>query len=156
MPPAAAAAVAVVTDFKTGLIYNWLTVPLFAGALAWATVTGGLPGAGTAVLAGLMMYFSVFAFAPFAGGDFKLAVGIGAWLLWGHFLPCFLGAAATRVVLALLLRARVYGWRPLSTARGIWMEMVTMQLPVPGEMLRIPRALWLAGGVVAVWMTEVL
>jgi len=72
--------VAAITDFRTGKIYNWLTVPAFLLGLAlsflYATAWAGLGGAGVAFL----VFFPLHFLKIFGAGDVKLAMAFGAVL----------------------------------------------------------------------------
>ena len=74
---------AAVTDVRTRLIRNWLTVSLMLTGLLQSCFAGGTVRPGAAAL-GLLVGFGLL-FVPFAlgavgGGDVKLFAGIGAWV----------------------------------------------------------------------------
>lgn len=98
------AAGATVTDIRTARIPNVLT---FSGALlglaAHALWVGGSGTATSAlgVVAGLAVFFPVFALGGLGGGDVKLMAALGAWLGWRDVLVAALYAAVAGGVLAL-------------------------------------------------------
>jgi prepilin peptidase CpaA len=83
--PIIATATAATLDARTGLIPNWLTLPLMAAGLAFQTVSGGVFGLALAVtglvVCGLLpwgLHLSTQGKA-IGGGDVKLFAGLGAW-----------------------------------------------------------------------------
>ena len=100
---------AAISDLRTRLIHNWLTVGIAAAAPAfwWASGLSLWPGvaaqlalgvAAFAVLAGL------FAAGAMGGGDVKLLTALALWLPWQPFLQlivimALLGGALTLVCL---------------------------------------------------------
>lgn len=134
---------ALVVDLKTGYIPKWLTVPLFCGGLIMGYVQSGWAGVGWAVAAGVLVFTSTFAFNTPGGGDFKLALAVGAWMGINWWAPYFVGMALSHLVLGLAIRFKVYGPSPVQTASGIWMELRTWQVPDLGEknfrLLQAPR-----------------
>lgn len=75
--------IACVTDLRSMRIPNWLTLPMLAGGLAFAGVTGGwqplLLALAGAAIAGSVFVFGYVAFGGGAG-DAKLMMACGAWL----------------------------------------------------------------------------
>lgn len=75
------AAIGAVTDWRTGKIPNWLTLPpLVLGPLAWGIVDG-LRGAGMSLLGLLacsLVPYLMFRRGAIGGGDVKLFAAIGA------------------------------------------------------------------------------
>src|SRR5258708_4015056 len=76
------AAVAAITDYRTGKIYNWLTLPALVFGLVVAsfaglpTVASALQGVALASLIFLPMFFC----GVLGGGDVKLLMAIGTVL----------------------------------------------------------------------------
>lgn len=75
--------VAAITDYRTGKIYNWLTLPALGFGLAVAFVAAGIQ-AGLAALAGAAvaaaLFVPLFLFGVFGGGDVKLLMAMGTVL----------------------------------------------------------------------------
>lgn len=161
-----AALTAVYTDLKTGLIKNWLTLPLWAGGLIFSFFEKGLPGVGSALGAGLLVVVSTFKFSTPGGGDIKLGMGVGAWIGVSGWPAYFIGAALTRIFLSLVVKFKIYdGCRGF--LGGLKYELVTGTVPPYGEknfklfqsaaektgentnIPVVPGALWVAGGVVS-------
>ena len=82
-PLAALLVWAAVSDVRTRLIRNWLTVSLMLGGLLQSCFAGGTVRPGAAAL-GLLVGFGLlivpFALGALGGGDVKLLAGIGAWV----------------------------------------------------------------------------
>lgn len=82
--PIIATATAATLDARTGLIPNWLTLPLMAAGLAFQSVSRGVPGlmlaASGLLLCGLMPWLLHRSTQGKAigGGDVKLFAGLGA------------------------------------------------------------------------------
>jgi len=126
MPPAVAfgllAAVLVVaayTDVRHGKVYNWLTYPAVAIALAGHGVGGGLAGTVESMglwasLAGLAAGFGpmlvMWLAGGLGGGDAKLMGAVGALAGWRFALAAmFYGfAIAALMAIFVLLRKRVF------------------------------------------------
>lgn len=77
-------AIAAITDWRKGMVYNWLTYPAMIGGLAYWAVAGAMgaqAGLGTAVfglLAALVPFSAVFLAGGLGGGDVKLMGAVGA------------------------------------------------------------------------------
>lgn len=72
--------VAIYTDVRYFMLYNWLTLPLALAGLLAALVQHRLPDAlAGCALAGLITLAGCLA-GGMGGGDVKLAAGIGLWL----------------------------------------------------------------------------
>ncbi len=93
--------VAVITDLKNRMIYDWMTLPglvyfltvhLILRDLSWLETFGGLFGLG-----GVSLLMAAVSRGQFGGGDIKLFAAIGAGLGWSAgiwvFLLTFLTAA---------------------------------------------------------------
>jgi Flp pilus assembly protein protease CpaA len=96
----AAGVVASITDLRNTRIPNWLTLPLLAGGLLYAS-TQGLPAVGHAV-AGMVTagLFLVIAYILMGGGagDAKLMLAFGSWLGFDASMILMLGVAITGFV----------------------------------------------------------
>ncbi len=110
--------VAVVTDLRTGKIYNWLTYPVVAVGLIGHTLVGGLGGSDYSIglagsLAGLAVGFAPMLLAWMAGGigggDAKLMAAVGALAGWTFALSAmFFGfAVAALMALAVMIRHKL-------------------------------------------------
>jgi prepilin peptidase CpaA len=77
----ASTAIAAVTDARTGLIPNWLTLPTLLGALLVHGFSGGPGALGWAALSGLscaLVPLFLFRARAIGGGDVKLFAVLGA------------------------------------------------------------------------------
>ena len=78
----AIAGVAAVTDYRSGKIYNWLTLPalalglIVAGFEGWATILSATAGVGVAAA----VFIPLFLTGIFGGGDAKLLMALGTVL----------------------------------------------------------------------------
>lgn len=73
--------IAATTDLRTGLIPNWLTLPVLALAIVSNGVFLGVPGAGLSALGALICGATPFLFfrlGAMGGGDVKLFAALGA------------------------------------------------------------------------------
>lgn len=168
----AAAAIALYTDLKTGLIKNWLTIPFFLAGLVKATLSGA--GILPALMAGLAAIPATFIFLNPGEGDIKLAAGMGVWL-GPELLPVyFIGAGLARLVMALAVRLKVYDWNVVAMVKGTWISEICLGC-VPalghknfrmfqraGEMAGadtdlpvVPGAIFVLGGALAVVLLHV-
>ncbi|MBO8160685.1 MAG: prepilin peptidase [Thermosipho sp. (in: Bacteria)] len=162
---ALSAVVATITDLKSGLIKNWLTLPLWFSGLIYSFYLNGFNGLISALGAGLLVVITTFRFSTPGGGDIKLGLGVGAWIGVNGWPPYFIGAALTRIILSLIVKLKIY--TPQGFLNGLKLEMVTFQMPPAGERNFaifqnaaksagyngdapvVPGALWVAGGVFA-------
>ena len=77
------AALAAVTDVRTGRVPNLLTLGAAAAALVFHGVSAGGAGLMTSalgVLVGLALFLPFFVLGGMGGGDVKLLAALGAWL----------------------------------------------------------------------------
>lgn len=108
-------------DVTTKRIPNVLTFGAAVSALAFHGVTGGLQGLGLSALglvAGLAIFFPVFALGGMGAGDVKLLACLGAWLgplgvLWTAMFGAIAGGVFAVVVSVLRGYAR-------QAFRNIW------------------------------------
>ena len=163
---AAVAVAAVVCDVRARRVPNTLTFPAAALALLYAAVSGGWPALGTSVLglvAGIALFFPIFALGGMGAGDVKLMGALGAWLgplaaLWVALYGSLAGGVlAVGVALG-------HGY--LGTAlRNLWMAVAIWRVsgvqPIPGVTLgdaagpRLPYAIPIAAGVAATrWLAS--
>lgn len=166
------ALIAVVTDLKSGLIKNWLTVPLWLGGLTDAFVMNSISGLGSAFFAGLLFVVSTFKFSTPGGGDIKFAMGVGAWIGFAGWPIYFVGMAATRIILSLAVKLKIYSLKGFIT--GIKYELATGEVYALGDKNYsifqkaaenascqndrpvVPGALWVTGGVLSYIIFTVL
>lgn len=75
--------IAVITDIKKGMIYNWCTLTGALLGFILNFIQGGLPGLGNSVLGffvGLGLLFIPFALGGIGAGDVKLLAACGAFM----------------------------------------------------------------------------
>lgn len=138
-------ALAVVWDFATARIPNWLTLTAAAGALAWQTASGGMKGmifSASGWLLGVVLLLLPWLLGGLGAGDAKLMGTVGAFLGPKGCFVAFLGTALVGGVAALLLLA----WHGiLGPACRRWLRMGVLltvgqaeyEAPSPAE--RTPR-----------------
>ncbi len=100
------AIVAAVCDVRTARVPNVLTFGAAAAGVVVSVVVGGLGGLSDSVLgclAGLVLFFPLFALGGMGAGDVKLLAAFGAWLgpagvLWAAIWASLVGGALAVVV----------------------------------------------------------
>jgi prepilin peptidase CpaA len=153
--------VACIWDVATSRIPNVLTFTAVGLALAFHAVAGaGAPYAARGLLAGLVVFFPMFALGAMGAGDVKLMAALGAWIGWKAVLFVALyGSLAGGAIAILIGMRRRYLRKALSNLRLLatywWVEGVK---PFPALTLeakdsqRLPYALAIAAGLaVTVW-----
>jgi len=150
---------AAITDWKTGKIYNWLTIPAMGvGLLFWtvAGTEGPLNGLGQSALS-LMIGFAPFAvivvLGGMGGGDAKLLGAVGA--LCGDW-RCVLSTAfygfslAAGFALCIMVKRRIVG-QTLSRLLTTVMFLSARARPeMPSDSPRIPMGIAFGvGGILA-------
>lgn len=105
---------ALVTDLRTGLIYNHLTYPTMLAGLALNLHLRGTPG-GVDALAGTLLAFALL-YVPYSlgwqgAGDVKLMMATGALEGWRFVLVAFLFYMAASFILSLSFIAVKIGMR---------------------------------------------
>jgi len=156
-------AVACATDIRSSRIPNLLTFSaILAGLLFHALLPqgGGLTLALLGMVAGLLVFFPIFALGAMGAGDVKLMAALGAWLGWQPVIYVALYGAVAGGILALALAL----WRGyLRTAAQNIKSLLTFWAiegikPLPaltleaGTGLRLPYALpIMVGLLVTLW-----
>ena len=151
-----------VTDWKTGKIPNWLTLPAMLGGLVFWVVAGRLDGSGAAtglarsalaLAVGLVPMAILFAVGGIGGGDVKLMGAIGALSADWH---CVLAAAVYAFLAGgfmavwIMVRRRVVV-RTIRRIFGAALSAAARVKPdLPEDSPRVPfGAALAAGGIVA-------
>lgn len=113
-----ASALATITDLRSMRIPNWLTLPLLAAGLAYASLHGGWEGfraaLGGAALAGGMFVFA-YMMAGGGAGDAKLMLAIGSWLDFRQAAVLLLAVALCGFVWAMAVVAKRSSVRDIPT-----------------------------------------
>lgn len=95
------AAMAAISDMRTGRIPNALTMPVFLAGLLWSAYAGGAVGLSTALANAILLAFPcliLFLFAGGGAGDVKLLGALGAWLGFHDTIVTMVCVAAAGVV----------------------------------------------------------
>ncbi len=156
--------VAAWTDVRTGLIYNWLTLPAMALGLVWSALAGavnegwsgaglGLGGSFVGLLVGLVPCAILVLWVGLGAGDAKLMGAVGALTAsWQCVLETLVHALLVALLLALVLmiRHRIV-MRTLGRLLGAAMLAASRVKPtIPQDSPRVPFALAIAvGGVIS-------
>jgi prepilin peptidase CpaA len=155
--------VACVWDVTTSRIPNVLTFTTIVLALAFHAIApagSGVSYAALGLLAGLAVFFPMFALGAMGAGDVKLMAALGAWIGWKAILFVALYGSLAGGALGLVIgMRRRYLRKALSNLKMLatywWVEGVK---PLPALTLeakdsqRLPYALAIAAGLaVAVW-----
>jgi len=126
----AASLIAAVTDLRTGLIPNRLTVPLLVLAIAGHGIALGWHGAGLALLGALVCGATPFLFhrlGAMGGGDVKLFAALGALAGPGMGLEIQLLSMTAAFVWGLCVMA--YRGRLIETLRNVGRVLVGLFWP---------------------------
>ena len=151
-----------VTDWKTGKIYNWLTLPAMLGGLVFWFVAGRIDGSGAAMglahsalalATGLVPMAVLFVAGGIGGGDVKLMGVVGALSAdWRCVLATVIYAFLVGAVMAvwIMVRRRIVR-RTVSRILGTALSAVALVKPdLPADSPRVPFGAALAvGGIVA-------
>jgi prepilin peptidase CpaA len=121
---------AAITDARTGLIPNRLTVPVLAGAIALHGVAGGGEGAGLALLGAIICGATPLLFhrlGAMGGGDVKLFAALGAVAGPGLGLEIQLLSMSAAFFWGLCIMA--YRGRLLETLRNVGRVLIGLFWP---------------------------
>lgn len=128
-------AVSVLTDVRTGKIFNFVTVPCALTGLALSALTGGPTRIADRLLAMAMVFAIMLLLSPLSklgGGDIKLLMAVGA-LLGVHFTlwaMLFTGVAGGLLALVAMARRRLMK----QTAANMMANMVSLSAGVPTDL----------------------
>ena len=139
-------------DLTSQKIPNWLTLPFILFALIYHGLFGeGLAFSLTGLVYAFILLFPLFFFRLLAGGDVKLALGIGAFLGWNLFLESLLYGLMIGLPLVLVFAFYKVGWEGFKQSfmrYGYILGSKKYLAPVEGEMaaLKVPYGPALALG----------
>jgi Flp pilus assembly protein protease CpaA len=134
--------IGIYTDYKKGMLYDVLTLPILIFGLGYAYYKGSFTEA--LIGAGVMfvLYLALGMFGGVGGGDIKLAAGVGAWFGLMGSIPVMLFASMLAIVMGLY---KLYKLGVLRTKLVIWCRGICIlfnsgigtielnQLPAEGE-----------------------
>jgi prepilin peptidase CpaA len=156
-------ALACATDLRSARIPNLLTFgSILAGVLfhALAPNGSGVAAAALGLVAGLLVFFPIFALGALGAGDVKLMAAIGTWIGWLPVIYVALyGAVAGGVLAVCVALWRGYLRKALSNIASLvkYWSLVGLK-PLPeltleaGKGLRLPYAVpIMVGLVVTIW-----
>ncbi|MBR9830462.1 MAG: prepilin peptidase [Oceanospirillales bacterium] len=141
-------------DLTSHKIPNWLTLPFIPLALIYHGFLGeGLAFGLTGLVYAFILLFPLFFFRLLAGGDVKLALGIGAFLGWKLFLESLLYGLMIGLPLVLVFAFYKVGWEGFKQSfmrYGYILGTKKYLAPVEGEMaaLKVPYGPALALGAI--------
>lgn len=98
-------AVAVVTDLRSGKIYNNLTLPMIALGLVMNASLGEWQVGVVGLLVSTAVHYTLWALGIQRGGDAKLLMGIGALMGWRFMLEASAWYAGLYIPVGLLVLA---------------------------------------------------
>lgn len=139
-------------DLTSNKIPNWLTLPFILLALVYHGLMGeGLAFSLTGLVYAFILLFPLFFFRLLAGGDVKLALGIGAFLGWEMFLESLLYGLIIGLPMVLIFAFHKVGWEGFKQSfmrYGFILGSKKYLAPVEGEMaaLKVPYGPALALG----------
>lgn len=150
-------AVCLVTDLRTGKIYNAVTVPCAGAGLLLAMFSAGFSGAGDRLLTMTTVFVILLVLSPLVkvgGGDIKLLMAVGAlqgfhFTLWALL---YTGIAGGILALVIMARRRVVK----QTATTMLTNVISTAAGVPTDLAagsavgKIPYSLAIAAGVFVV------
>ena len=156
-------ALACATDLRSARIPNFLTFgSILAGVLFHAVAPNGsgVAAAALGLVAGLLVFFPIFALGALGAGDVKLMAAIGTWIGWLPVIYVALyGAVAGGVLAVCVALWRGYLRKALSNIAALvkyWSLVGIKPLPEltleAGKGLRLPYAVpIMVGLVVTIW-----
>ncbi len=118
---------AMVSDFRTLRINNWISVSIFVAFLPAAVVGGvGFQAIAINYAAGIVLLAVgavLFARRMIGGGDVKLLAAVGVWIGWTYLVPYIILTALIGGVLALaVIGLKRIAWYPSFLPPIPWLE----------------------------------
>lgn len=139
-------AVAAVTDYRSGKIYNWLTLPalMFGASCAfvfggWHSAVAAFMGAGVAAA----IFIPLFVAGVFGGGDVKLMLALGTVLGAGGVfdVACasiLIAAAGAVALLVMHGRARAFAREIVKFMRTLLVPGLSVEWPKLNREIKAP------------------
>jgi prepilin peptidase CpaA len=152
------------SDLRSRRVPNALTFPAMLAGIVYHVIMNGYGGAAigaAGVLAGIALFFPLFALGGLGAGDVKLLGALGAWLGAKLIIYVAFYASLAGGVLAVIVIVR-HGYAR-DAARNLWLLLTHWRVvglrPMPSLTLssargpRLPYALPIAAGVLmTVWL----
>lgn len=154
----AVGAVAALTDFKNGKIYNWLTLPALLAGIGVSIVCFGIDGLWSS-LAGVglaaLLFVPLFSFGVLGGGDVKLMMALGSvfgakGLLELVIFTFIVAGAGSLALLVRHQRVRAFGREVYGFMRSLVMPGLSVQWPKLRRDIKAPFGIAVFIGVLCV------
>lgn len=148
--------VSLLTDLRTGKIYNWITVPGAVCGIVLGMMGAGLAGVGDRLLAMAVVLVIMLLLSPltrFGGGDTKLLMAIGALqgLHFAVWAMLWTGVAGGILAILVALRRRALTQTVRTLAANLFARAAgaSMDLAAGSPLGKMHYSLAIAVGVVA-------